>query len=300
MEPPVSLGIEVRDLRLQYGDVAALDGLSFSLSGGKIYGLLGRNGSGKTSLLSILAAFRRKTSGTVHIGGQEPFENERVTAEVCLIRESGGDVYDNTRLEQLLRMAADLRPAFDHQYALKLADRFQLPMRKNIQSLSRGQRSALGAVMGLAANARLTMFDESYLGMDAPSRYAFYDELIANYTENPRTFIISTHLIEEVARLFEEVLIIHKGRLVLHDDVEAVRSRGVSVIGPAEVVDTFTAGLTVLNGQSLGRTKAVTVYGTLDDDQRRAAALAGLELGPVSLQDLFVHLTGQPEAEAAR
>ncbi len=300
MEPPVSLGIEVRDLRLQYGDVAALDGLSFSLSGGKIYGLLGRNGSGKTSLLSILAAFRRKTSGTVHIGGQEPFENERVTAEVCLIRESGGDVYDNTRLEQLLRMAADLRPAFDHQYALKLADRFQLPMRKNVQSLSRGQRSALGAVMGLAANARLTMFDESYLGMDAPSRYAFYDELIANYTENPRTFIISTHLIEEVARLFEEVLIIHKGRLVLHDDVEAVRSRGVSVIGPAEVVDTFTAGLTVLNGQSLGRTKAVTVYGTLDDDQRRAAALAGLELGPVSLQDLFVHLTGQPEAEAAR
>ncbi len=300
MEPPVSLGIEVRDLRLQYGDVAALDGLSFSLSGGKIYGLLGRNGSGKTSLLSILAAFRRKTSGTVHIGGQEPFENERVTAEVCLIRESGGDVYDNTRLGQLLRMAADLRPAFDHQYALKLADRFQLPMRKNVQSLSRGQRSALGAVMGLAANARLTMFDESYLGMDAPSRYAFYDELIANYTENPRTFIISTHLIEEVARLFEEVLIIHKGRLVLHDDVEAVRSRGVSVIGPAEVVDTFTAGLTVLNGQSLGRTKAVTVYGTLDDDQRRAAALAGLELGPVSLQDLFVHLTGQPEAEAAR
>ncbi|WP_020521343.1 ATP-binding cassette domain-containing protein [Catelliglobosispora koreensis] len=296
----MSLGIEVRDLRLQYGDVAALDGLSFSLSGGKIYGLLGRNGSGKTSLLSILAAFRRKTSGTVHIGGQEPFENERVTAEVCLIRESGGDVYDNTRLEQLLRMAADLRPAFDHQYALKLADRFQLPMRKNVQSLSRGQRSALGAVMGLAANARLTMFDESYLGMDAPSRYAFYDELIANYTENPRTFIISTHLIEEVARLFEEVLIIHKGRLVLHDDVEAVRSRGVSVIGPAEVVDTFTAGLTVLNGQSLGRTKAVTVYGTLDDDQRRAAALAGLELGPVSLQDLFVHLTGQPEAEAAR
>jgi ABC-2 type transport system ATP-binding protein len=283
--------VEVRDARLHFGEVAALDGLSFSLTGAKIYGLLGRNGSGKSSLLSLLAAFRRPTSGQVLIDGSEPFENEAVVAKVCLIRESG-DVYDTEKVRSVLRIAADLRPGFDQDYAAKLADRFQLPLRKTPQNLSRGQKSALGVVLGLAARSPLTMFDESYLGMDAPSRYAFYEELLADYVAHPRSFIISTHLIEEVASLFEEVIIIHKGRLLLHEEAETLRARGASVIGAADVVDTFTAGLNILGEQSLGRTKSVTVYGTLTPQQLSAAALAGLEIGPVTLQDLFVHLTG--------
>lgn len=282
MSTSVGPSIEVRDLRLRYGDVTALDGLTFTLAGGKIYGLLGRNGSGKTSLLSVLAAFRKASGGEVLIGGTPPFENESVVRDICLIRESGGDVYDNARLDCVLRMSADLRPAFDSGYAAKLAERFQLPMRKKIQALSRGQRSALGVVIGLASKAPLTIFDESYLGMDAPSRYAFYEELLADYLAEPRTIIVSTHLIEEVASLFEEVIIIDKGRLVVHDEAEGFRSRGATIIGPAEIVDTFTAGLTVLGGQRIGPTKSVTVYGELTEDQRQAATLAGLELGPVS------------------
>ena len=88
-------------------------------------------------------------------------------------------------------------------------------------------------VVGLAARAPLTIFDESHLGLDAPSRYAFYDELLADYAERPRTVILSTHLIEEVSRLFEEVVIIDRGRLVLHEETDAVRARGVAVTGPA-------------------------------------------------------------------
>jgi ABC-2 type transport system ATP-binding protein len=167
-----------------------------------------------------------------------------------------------------------------------------------VQTLSRGQKSALGIVVGLASRAPLTMFDESYLGMDAPSRYAFYEELLADYATHPRTIVISTHLIEEVSSLFEEVIIIDEGRLVLHEESDALRGRGVTVTGAADVVDTFVAGLTVLGEQSLGRTKAATVYGKLDETQVRAAKLAGLELGPVALQDLFVHLT-RTESEGA-
>lgn len=286
--------IEVRDLRLRFGDVNALDGLSFHLSGGKIYGLMGRNGSGKTSLLSVLAAFRKATSGAVLINGQPPFENDAVVRDICLIRESG-DVYDGERVGCMLDLAAQLRPNWDAEFAGKLMDRFKLPRRKRPQSLSRGQKSAVGIVLGLASRAPLTMFDESYLGMDAPSRYAFYEELLADYAIHPRTIIISTHLIEEVSSLFEEVLIIDQGRLVVHEEADTLRSRGATVSGPAETVDTFTAGLTVLNEQRLGRTKAATVFGELTDDQVRAASLAGLDLGSVSLQDLFVHLTNSSE-----
>jgi ABC-2 type transport system ATP-binding protein len=282
--------IEVDDLRLRFGDTVALDGLSFRLDGGKICGLLGRNGSGKTSLLSLLAAFRRPSAGSIRVDGENPWENPGLVSRICLIRESG-DVYDSEKVSCVVRVAAQLRRSFDRDYADRLIERFQIPTGKTVQSLSRGQKSALGIVLGLACRAPLTMFDESYLGMDAPSRYAFYEELLADYSAHPRTIIISTHLIEEVSSLFEEVLIIDRGKLIAHDEADVLRSRGVAVSGPADVVDTFTAGLTVLGTQRLGGTKSATVFGDLNETQVSAARLAGLELGPVSLQDLFVHLT---------
>jgi ABC-2 type transport system ATP-binding protein len=144
------------------------------------------------------------------------------------------------------------------------------------------------------------MFDESHLGMDPSSRYAFYDELLADFAAQPRTVIISTHLVDEMSALFEDILVLDKGRLVLHEPADELRTRGSSITGPAEAVDQFTDrftdGLTVLGQQRLGRTKSVTVFGVLDDAAREAAA-ADLDIGPLGLQDLFVHLT-QPSRES--
>nr|BFE82819.1 hypothetical protein GCM10020093_054200 [Planobispora longispora] len=160
-----------------------------------------------------------------------------------------------------------------------------------VKEMSKGQRSALGVVVGLAGRSPLTMFDESYLGMDAPSRYAFYDALLADFMEHPRTIILSTHLIEEYSSLFEEVVIIDRGRLVLHEESQTLLSRGTSVTGTAGQVEAFTAGLTVLGAKRLGPTASVMVYGDLDEAMRRKAREAGLELGPIAMQDLFIHLT---------
>ncbi|MBB2914522.1 ABC-2 type transport system ATP-binding protein [Streptosporangium becharense] len=284
--------IEVEDLVLRYGDVTALDRLTLTLEEGKIYGLLGRNGSGKTSLLSILAAFRRQTAGDVRIGGQPVFENGRLTSRISLIRDAGETV-DIGTAEDALYFAEWLRPGWDADYARSLMDLFGLEPKKNVKEMSKGQRSAMGVVVGLAGRAPLTMFDESYLGMDAPSRYAFYDALLADYMAHPRTIILSTHLIEEVSSLFEEVVIIDRGRLVVHEESQTLLSRGAAVTGPAAQVDAFTGGLTVLGAKELGPTKSAMVYGDLDDARRRKAAESGLELGPIAMQDLFVHLTGE-------
>ncbi|MDR7273276.1 ABC transporter ATP-binding protein [Catenuloplanes atrovinosus] len=288
----MSIPVSVRDLRLHYGDTVALDNLSFELAGGKIYGLLGRNGSGKTSLLSVLAAFRRATGGTVLVDGEDPFENARVTRRVCLIRDNV-DAEDADRVGSVLDLASRLRPNWDADYASRLAKQFDLPLRKRVSGLSRGGRSALGVTLGLASRAPLTIFDESYLGLDAPSRYAFYQELIADYAEHPRTIILSTHLIEEVANLFEEVLILDRGRLLVHEETDTLRRRGATVTGEATAVDAFVAGndLEALGEKRLGGTKATTTYGALTEAQRREAAAAGLDLAPVGLQDLFIHLT---------
>ena len=194
-----------------------------------------------------------------------------------------------------------MRPTFDPEYAAKLLDTFELDPGKRVSALSRGQKSSLGAVLGLAARASLTILDEVYLGMDAAARTAFYRELLADYLAHPRTMILSTHLIEEVADLFEQVIIIDHGRLVLHEEADVLRGRGVTVTGPAAAVDSFVAGRTVLSEQSLGGVRAATVYGRLDPADAERASSIGLTLGPVGIQDLFVHLTSTPrERETQR
>jgi ABC-2 type transport system ATP-binding protein len=293
----MTLTIEVSGLRLRYGDKTALHDLSFTLPGGKIYGLLGRNGSGKTSLLSVLGAFRKASAGTVLIGGQPVFENPRATRQVCLIRESGDVGERGDRIADALDVARRLRPSWDGDYAAALLERFGLAPGQRIGALSRGQRSALGITVGLAARAPLTMFDESHLGMDPPARRAFQDALLSDFVEHPRTVIISTHLVDEMGALFEEVMILDQGRLVLHEEADALRARGTAVTGPAEAVDRFAAGRTVLDVRQLGRTKSAMVYGPLDEEARRRARAAGLDLDPISLEDLFVHLT-EPSGES--
>jgi ABC-2 type transport system ATP-binding protein len=286
----MSADIVIRDLTLRYADTTAIDGLTLDLPGGVIYGLLGRNGSGKTSLLSVLAAYRKPSAGTVTVGGVDPFEDAATMGRTCFIRDTL-DVTESYRISGVLRFAAALRPSFDRAYAEKLLDAFALPARKRVSALSRGQRSSLGVVLGLATRAPLTMLDEAYLGMDAAARGTFYRELLADYLEHPRTIILSTHLIEEVAGLFERVIIIDRGRLVAHEETDVLRARGVAVTGPAAAVDAFTAGRVALGEQQLGSVKSTTLYGRLDDADREQAQRAGLALGPVGLQDLFVHLT---------
>lgn len=290
----MSASIEVRDLTLRYGPLTAVDGLTFTLEASKIHGLLGRNGSGKTSLLSVVSAFRKATSGEALVDGDPVWENPGATRKICFIRGSGDTIagdWPSDKVSDALALAADHRPGWDPEYANKLADRFRLDPKAHIGKLSQGQRSALGVILGLASRCPLTIFDESYLGMDAPSRYIFYEELLADYLAHPRTIVLSTHLIEEVSNLFEEVVIIDHGRLLLQDKVEDLRSRGASVTGPADSVDRFTDGLTVLSSRRLGPTKSVTTYGEMNDDRLRQARAAGLEVGPIDLQDLFVHLT---------
>ncbi|MDZ7708238.1 MAG: ABC transporter ATP-binding protein [Trueperaceae bacterium] len=289
-------GFEVQDLGVRFGATRALDGVGFRVEPGTICGLLGRNGSGKTTLLSTVAAFRRPTSGRVLVDGEPPFENARVMAGICLVRE-GGDVLDD-RVDAALRYASRTRAGWDEAFARRLVDLFELPRKASVSALSRGQRSALGAAIGLASRAPLTLFDEVYLGMDAPTRYAFYDELLADYMAHPRTVVLSSHLIEEIERLFEHVVILDRGRLLVADAADALAAQGVTVTGPADRVDAFVAGTTVLRRQVLGRTAAVTLHGHLDDAGRRRAGELGLTLGSVSLQDLFVHLT-EPGRDAA-
>lgn len=289
--------IEVQNLSKQYKDKRALDDVTLSLEGGAIYGLLGRNGAGKTTLMSILTAQNFESSGTVRVFGEHPYENTRVLNRICFVRES--QKYPDDAYPRHAFKAASLFFAnWDQAFADELIEQFQLPMKQTIKKLSRGQLSAVGVIIGLAARADLTFFDEPYLGLDAVARQIFYDRLLEDYAEHPRTIILSSHLIDEVSNLLEKVIVIDNGRILLHEDTDAVRDRAVTVVGQAEKVDAWAAGREVLHREALGRVASVTVLGALSAAERAEVTASGLDLAPVSLQQLVVRLTQKAEAQS--
>src|SRR5262249_19755020 len=148
-----------------------------------------------------------------------------------------GDIPNGFRVGEALAFSAAMRPNWDQAYADKLVTRFGLKLRKRYSTLSRGQKSAVGVVIGLASRAPLTLFDEGYLGLDAPVSYAFYEELLEDYMAHPRTIILSTHLIEEVANLLETVLILHDGKALLHESAATLLGKGAQLIGPEALID---------------------------------------------------------------
>lgn len=290
----MAFDIEVTNLTLQYGKQTALNNLSFKLETGKIYGLLGRNGAGKTSFLSILASFRPQTTGTITINGEAPFENAKMMQHVIFIYQRNFKE-ETDKVKQFLQAGQRYRPHFDMNYAEDLIKKFKLPLDKPINKLSKGMQSALSVTLGLASRAPITIFDEAYLGMDAPTRDIFYKELLEDQQKHPRTIILSTHLVSEMDYLFDEVLIIDKGTLLLHEDYESLVTRGAAITGAAHEVDDFVRGMRQLNVKQLGNTKSIMVYGELSDEQREHADQLGLEIGSIPLQDLFIHLTREDD-----
>ncbi|TYP75457.1 ABC transporter ATP-binding protein [Paenibacillus methanolicus] len=281
---------KVTRLSKVYSGTAAVAGVSFTLEANKIYGLLGRNGAGKTTIMHMLTAQSFPTSGEIAVFGEAPYENDKVLSRICFIKESQ-KYPDHYRVCDVLRASALFFPNWDADFAERLLADFRLPLKRKVKKLSRGMLSSVGIIVGLASRAPLTIFDEPYLGLDAVARSLFYDRLLEDYAEHPRTVVLSTHLIDEVSQMLEHVLVIDQGRLLLDEDTEDLRGKAFAVSGAAVKLEAFLSGRQALDRQSLGSIGTAVVWSERGAEDRRAAEAAGLELAPVSLQQLVVYLT---------
>jgi ABC-2 type transport system ATP-binding protein len=275
------------DVTMRFREHTALDAVSTVIEENAITGLLGRNGAGKTTLLQLLAGHRAPTSGRVEVLGGRPYENDAVLGRLCFIKE-GQRYPDHFRVRDALDSAALMFPGWDADLARSLVSDFDLPTRRPIKKLSRGMTSAVGIVIGLASRAPITLFDEPYLGLDAVARQLFYDRLLATYADDPRTVVLSTHLIEEIAGLLERVLLIDRGRVLLDADAESLRGSALTVTGPRAAVTAFADRHELLHTESLGgHSRAVVrLHGPADD-----AADGGLSAEPTTLQQLVVAMS---------
>lgn len=296
MTEKTGVAIAARGLGKSYGDVQALSDASFAVREGSISGLLGRNGAGKTTALQLISGQTLPSAGSVEVFGRQPFEDGRAMRSMTFVKE-GQRYPENFTVDMVLHSAADLLPGWDAEFAARLIERYELPRRRRVKKLSRGMTSAVGIVIGLASRAPLTLFDEPYLGLDAVARQIFYDELLADYTERPRTVVISTHLIDEVSDLLEQVVLIDKGRVLLDDTTENLRRRAIVATGPASVIDQLAASGRLLSREAMGTMARASIEGDWAPRDLSAARSLGVEVEQASLQQLIVGTTnGAPVA----
>jgi ABC-2 type transport system ATP-binding protein len=283
--------IECENLIKEQGQLKALNDLSFTIEENTITGLIGRNGAGKTTLLKILAGFWRSTSGEVKVFENRPFNNLLVSANTIYIDDQM-DFPTALTLKEVLKEAGRFYELWDQQLAQRLFDYFSFHPKQIHQNLSKGKKSTFNMIIGLASRCPLTMFDEPTTGMDAAVRKDFYRALLKDYIAHPRTIIISSHHLEEVEDLLEDVLLLESGKNHLHLPMDELKTYAVGLTGRTEIILQWTYHKDVIYQKNMDHDTTYVVvkndYFPLDQAKR-----LGIRISPVPASDLCVYLTNK-------
>lgn len=281
--------IKVTHLSKQFGKQTVLADINLTIEPNTIYGLLGRNGAGKSTLLNLITNRLPSPAGMVTIGWVNVTNNDVLLNRIYMMSEA--NLYPSRMpVSEIFKLTADLYQGFDKDYADALVAKFELDPRTRFNKLSTGYRSVMKLIIALAVDVDYVFLDEPTLGLDANHRQLFYEELIDSYAERPRTFVISTHLIEEIANVIERVFVIQDHRLMINDTTENVLQEGYAITGPSTEVQTYTEGLNVIGRESLGNLLVQYVYGKLDNDREIPDTVT---VSHIDLQKLFIYLTSQ-------
>ena len=275
--------IEIKNVVKRYGKVAAIDGITMSLPDSGIYCLLGRNGAGKTTLLKMMVGHIAATDGHIAINGTEI--SPRNMPQAMNYIESGSEQFD-MRVGELIDIAAQLQEDFDMNFARKMAERFDLDMKKRFRKLSFGMKTMLTSIMTLSNNSKAILLDEPTTGFDAIMRDQFNTLLLESYHANPRLIIVSTHLIDEVAKVTERLIVIEKGKLLIEAGMDDIDEKAYTLSGSVQDIMPLLSNLNCIGQQVADNVMAAHIY----DD--RIQPPQGVAISGLSLQDFFINIVG--------
>lgn len=277
----------------KYGDKEVLKNINLTIEKGKIYGMIGRNGAGKTTLLSILASQNPATTGEVICDGEKVWENRKALNHICFSRElsqnQNGTGVAGLSIRDYLRAASYYYPNWDKAMEEELLEKFGLRKKDKIAKVSKGMLSMVTIIVAMASKAEYTFLDEPVAGLDVVMREYFYRRLLDEYMQTGRTFVISTHIIEEAADIFEEVIIVKDGEILLKENTQSLVGRAYRISGLNEAVGRATAGLETYRAEHMGRSMGVTVF--LKEGEIFPEGY-DISIQPVNLQSAFVALCG--------
>lgn len=279
-------GIQIKNITKKYNGLTALDNVSFSFEFGKIYGFLGRNGAGKSTLINVIANRIFADEGTVLVDDVPARENMKVQEKIFCMSET--DLYDkDLKIKEHFKWINRFYDSFNINKALEISEKFNLDTDKRFKALSKGYQSIFKLTVALSLNVPYVIFDEPVLGLDANHRELFCDLLLKDYEDGERTIIIATHLIEEVANIIEEVVLIDKGKILLQESVARLLETGYSISGITKEVDDYCIDKNVIGYDELGSLKIAYVLG----EKTPLPENSNLQISAMNLQKLFVKLT---------
>lgn len=275
--------IELNQVTKRYGQASVLKNITLTIDEPGIYCLLGRNGAGKTTLLKSVAGYQNITSGSIRVDGRE-ITTSTLDTGVSYIENFAK--HFNLPVRKLLKIASEVNPSYDYDFASEMMERFELDGNKKFNHLSLGMKTMVSTIICLASNKEVILLDEPVLGFDAIMRVEFYDMLTESFKEHPRIIIVSTHIIEEIAKTIDKLIIIDKGSIRFFDTLQSVGTKAFSVSGLQRDVETATRGLKVIGQDTVGGLVTCCIFDTPPQES------ASIEVRPLSLQDFFIQMVG--------
>ncbi|SFL92306.1 ATP-binding cassette domain-containing protein [Salibacterium qingdaonense] len=287
--------IQAEQLTKTYRRKTALDDVSFSIPEHTITGLIGRNGAGKTTLLKTAAGFIRPSAGSLHVDGEPSFDNLQVSANSIFIDESM-NWPAALSLGELLQEGKRFYENWDETLPETLFDYFGLNKKDIHKKLSKGKKSTFNMIFGLAARCPVTLLDEPMTGMDAAVRSDMFRVMLKEYIAHPRTIILSSHHVEEVEELLEDVILIDEGRIQLHVSMDDMREKLIGLTGEQTLLTQWTKRHQVLHSASAAAGEEyVIVENDFSEAERREMSQNGITLSTVPPVQAAVYLTAKKE-----
>lgn len=284
--------ITTQSLTKNYKDKIALCDFTITIPENKIVGLIGRNGAGKTTFLKICAGRIKQTNGELKILNEKVFDNLNVLSKIVFVDEESQ--YDSSfKVKQILAMAKCYYQDWDDVLANKLIKHFELNTNKKYKKLSRGMKTQVNIIVGICCRMPLTIMDEPTLGLDAAVRKDFYNILLNDYIKYPRTIIISSHLLNEVEVLLEDIILIEDGKLLINMPIEEFRNYSIALIGNSNFLVKFTKNKEILDESKLGNSSKYIIKNNLSVEEKSKLKSNNIDIQSVSSQDQFIYLTSK-------
>jgi ABC-2 type transport system ATP-binding protein len=283
--------IEARGLRKAFGTTIALDGLDLHVEEGRILGLIGLNGAGKTTALNAILGLT-PYEGELKVLGRDPWnERDQLMRDVSFIADVA--VLPRwLRVSQALDYMAGVHPRFDRAKAEDFLARTDIRHTCKIRELSKGMVAQLHLALIMAVDAKLLVLDEPTLGLDILYRKQFYDSLLNDYFDRNRTIVVTTHQVEEIQHVLTDLMFINRGRIALNCTMEEFESRYLEAMVKPDKVAEARALKPLHERQVFGR--SVLLF-----DRADRAQLAALgEVHTPSIADLFVAVVSNHSSPA--
>ncbi len=288
--------IKCRNLTKKFEKKTALNEVGFQIEENSITGLIGRNGSGKTTFMKIACGILKASSGEIEVLERMPYGDIHVAKEVIYSFHNYPHP-EKQKLKHIMVFYRELFPNFDNEFALKLMEYYSLEGKMKYGSLSQGMKSMFNFSMALATRSKITFLDEPMLGMDAKTRKHAYEILLTEYTLHPRNFVISSHMLNEFDKILSDIILIDNGNLIFHKELEEVPQMAFRVEGDERSLEEISRTYNVLYAHLGEMMSYVIVEGTLTEEIKLDFNRQNLKCSALSPEDICIYYSSQNSEE---